>query len=424
MRRTIFPLFLFLTFSLLLDNYVYTGLLPIFSAFPASVAALLGLAFWLVEAGILIAVIVTFARSFSSRSFPPFFYRLVNIFLTLLVTRIVFSLAVFAGDIGHFAMGLISVTSGEAFSIPERSLFQSVTAMVVAAVPFFAFLFGMSRGKFHYKVHRVTLEFEDLPPAFHGFKIAQISDVHSGSLDANSNRHRRQVKKGIDLINAQQADLFIFTGDLVNNKASEVTPWVDLFSQIRAPFGQFSVLGNHDYGDYVKWENPEEKVQNLASLKDAHREMGFRLLLDEHVMLRCGQEGIALLGIENWGLGFGERGDLARSLSGVAPDLFKLLLSHDPSHWDAQVKNHQTPIHVTFSGHTHGMQFGIELFGWKWSPVKYRYKNWAGVARENGRYLYVNRGFGFLGFSGRVGIWPEITVLTLKRKGHQEHPLS
>ncbi len=205
----------------------------------------------------------------------------------------------------------------------------------------------------------------------------------------------------------------MFTGDLVNNQASEIEPWIPVFKQIKAKSGKFSVLGNHDYGDYKQWDSIEQKGNNLISLKENHKKLGFRLLLDEHIQIEKNGQSIALVGIENWGLGFGQRGDLNKALKGLDPDIIKILLSHDPSHWDAEVKNHPQNIHLTLSGHTHGMQFGIELFGFKWSPVKYRYPNWAGLARYQHRYLYVNRGFGFLGFAGRVGIWPEITVIEL-----------
>lgn len=218
------------------------------------------------------------------------------------------------------------------------------------------------------------------------------------------------------MVLAENPDLFVFTGDLVNNRAEEILPWIPVFSTIRATHGQFSILGNHDYGDYISWNSREEKIANLADLKRHHAALNFRLLLDEHITIRKGDSSIRLLGVENWGKGFGERGKLSDALAGTAPADFKILLSHDPSHWDEEVKNHASPIQLTLSGHTHGMQFGIEWMGLRWSPVKYRYRNWAGLAEFAGKFLYVNRGFGFLGFSGRVGIWPEIAVLTLRRK--------
>ena len=309
-----------------------------------------------------------------------------------------------------FAEDCFRVLAGIYSEYPARSVYVSQAALVLAAIPFFAFLFGVTKGKYHYKIHRVQLVLKDLPKAFNGFTITQISDVHSGSFDS-----KKGVKRGVDLINAQGSDLFVFTGDLVNNQASEIEPWIDIFKPINAEYGKFSILGNHDYGDYIHWVNAEEKIQNLNRLKVNHQKLGFKLLLDEHVRIEKDGESITLLGVENWGLGFGQRGNLNKALNGVDKNSVKVLLSHDPSHWDAEIKNRPEHIHLTLSGHTHGMQFGIELFGWKWSPVKYRYKNWAGLFEEAGRYLYVNRGFGFLGFSGRVGIWPEITVIELKK---------
>jgi predicted MPP superfamily phosphohydrolase len=286
----------------------------------------------------------------------------------------------------------------------------AVVAFVVFIAVVIMFIDGIIRGKYAYRVIEQTLYFNDLPQNFDGFKIVQISDIHAGSFN-----NVKAVQKGINLVLAQSADLFVFTGDLVNNKAEEIKPWIPLFNQIKAPFGQFSILGNHDYGDYIAWKSPLEKQQNLENLKKYHQEIGFKLLLDEHVYLEKGQDKIVLAGVENWGIGFGERGDLNAALNGTNLQDFKVLLSHDPSHFDAQVKKHLSKINLTLSGHTHGMQFGIELFGIKWSPVKLRYKHWAGLKEENNRYLYINRGFGFIGFSGRVGIWPEVTLITLRK---------
>jgi predicted MPP superfamily phosphohydrolase len=209
--------------------------------------------------------------------------------------------------------------------------------------------------------------------------------------------------------------LFVFTGDLVNDRALEIEPYIHQFKQIKAPFGQFSILGNHDYGMYTEWSSEAAREANMTKLKQHHQELGYRLLLDEHVLLEKDGAQLALVGVENWGRGFIEIGNLDQALAGVDQNAFKVLLSHDPSHWEEIVKKHPTFVHLTLAGHTHGMQFGVETPLFKWSPVQYRYKNWAGPAQENSRYLYVNRGFGFIGFSGRVGIWPEITVLELKR---------
>ena len=271
--------------------------------------------------------------------------------------------------------------------------------------------YGIVRGKYAYRVIKHTLFFDDLPQDFDGFTITQISDIHAGSFTKP-----KEVERGISLINKQKSDLFVFTGDLVNNAATEIEPYIPIFSVIKADYGKFSILGNHDYGDYAKWPTEQAKIDNLDRLKKNHAELGFRLLLDEYATLTKGKSKIILAGIENWGIGFGERGDLKKALNGTELTDFKVLLSHDPSHWEAEVKAFPSKINLTLSGHTHGMQFGIEAFGLKWSPVKYRYKHWAGIKTENNRYLNINRGFGFIGFSGRVGIWPEITVITLKKK--------
>ncbi|WP_244311242.1 metallophosphoesterase [Mucilaginibacter metallidurans] len=240
--------------------------------------------------------------------------------------------------------------------------------------------------------------------------MTQLSDIHSGSFSS-----REGVEKGIKMVNAQKSDLVVFTGDLVNNQASEMDPWIPYFAKLKAAYGKYSVLGNHDYGDYIKWNTEADKHINLERLKEVHKEIGFSLLLNEAVPIYKDGQKISLIGVENWGKGgFHKYGDLDKATSTVAPDDFKILLSHDPSHWEAVTLAHQNHIHLTLAGHTHGAQFGLELFGFKWSPIKYIYKQWAGLYEKFGKFLYVNRGFGFLGLRGRVGIWPEITVITLK----------
>jgi len=295
---------------------------------------------------------------------------------------------------------------------PARAFWVSELALGTAVFFFLFVLFGITRGRHFYRVRRETIYFPDLPEAFDGFTITQITDVHSGSFTNVSG-----VRKGLDLVNAQHSDVILFTGDLVNNRAEEMDRWMADFALLKARMGKFSVLGNHDYGDYLQWETPEAKRANLDRLKQIHTEIGFRLLLDEAVTLRKGDQSITLLGVENWGKGgFHRYGDLKKATSGVPDDGFKILMSHDPSHWEGVTLDHHQHIHLTLSGHTHGMQFGIELFGLKWSPIKYVYKQWAGLYREKGRFLYVNRGFGFLGLKGRIGMWPEVAVITLKRK--------
>lgn len=293
-----------------------------------------------------------------------------------------------------------------------RRKFISQIALGLAAIPFASVLYGVIKGKYNFKVLKYTLHFEDLPDAFNGYKLTQISDVHSGSFD-----NFEKVAYAIDLVNEQESDVILFTGDLVNNKAEEMIPYLDIFKKLRAKDGLYSVLGNHDYGDYVKWDSENDKKQNLEDLKEHQKNIGFDLLLNENRFIEKGKERIALIGVENWGKGgFKKAGDLKKASENVNSDDFKILMSHDPSHWDEEVVRDAYHYHLTLSGHTHGMQFGIEIPGWfKWSPVKWRYKQWAGIYENLGQYLNVNRGFGYLAFPGRVGIWPEVTVITLKK---------
>ena len=333
--------------------------------------------------------------------------------LAILTFKIITILFLFSEDIFRFIAASYHKLSGNTteFSLPTRRRFLSTLALGIAAVPFGALLYGMYKGKYNFKVLRYTMEFDDLPDAFDGYSITQISDIHSGSFD-----DREKIKYGVDLINEQKSDIICFTGDMVNNKTSEMEPWADLFATLNAPDGVYSILGNHDYGDYVQWESPAAKARNLEALKQLQRKMGFDLLLNEHRLLRKGDDQLALIGVENWGKGFKTAGDLKKAINGLDENQFRILLSHDPTHWQEEVIAHQDHFHLTLSGHTHGMQFGIEIPGIiKWSPVKWRYKYWAGVYEELGQYINVNRGFGFIGYPGRVGIWPEITVITLKK---------
>jgi predicted MPP superfamily phosphohydrolase len=402
-RLQLLPILIFATVFFLLNWYVLGGLQTILPQ------GYLPVIFWIVI--VMVSAALVFAiQGIEKRGMGAFFKFATHAFLMLFVSEIMFVLVLVLGDLYRLSVGLIHYLNQHAFKLPARNNYWIFFGLTLFVLSVLLFLYGIVKGKYAYRVIKHTLYFKDLPKAFDGFTITQISDVHAGSFT-----NPRAVQKGIDLIKEQQSDLFVFTGDLVNNKAEEMKPWINHFSQIKAPFGQFSVLGNHDYGDYVKWQSDADKRANLQQLKIYHAELGFRLLLDEHVELYKGDDKIILAGIENWGLGFGERGDLQKALQGTAQNDFKVLLSHDPSHWEAQVKNNPIKIHLTLAGHTHGMQFGIEAFGIKWSPVKLRYKHWAGIKEELGRALNVNRGFGFIGFSGRVGIWPEITVIELKK---------
>ena len=338
----------------------------------------------------------------------------IGFFLSLLIFQLLVSVILLAEDVFRIPQALYSFLKRvpeQTQFIPSRRKIISQIALGLASIPFASLLYGMYRGKYNYKVLSYNLEFEDLPDAFDGFKITQISDIHSGSFD-----NQTKVQYGVDLVNQQKSDLVLFTGDLVNNRADEIKPWIKIFNKIKAEFGVFSILGNHDYGDYMRWESPAAKRKNMEDLYDAHNEMGWDLLLNESRFIEKDGERLAIIGVENWGSGFKKAGDLNKALNNVSEKDFKILLTHDPSHWEAQVIPHPFKIHLTLSGHTHGMQFGIEIPGIiKWSPAKWRYKQWAGVYSENKQYLNVNRGFGYLAYPGRVGMWPEVSVITLSK---------
>lgn len=303
-----------------------------------------------------------------------------------------------------------SLTGGDDLSL-ERSEALAQTSLAVATVPVAAISFGILTGAHDYRVRKREVHLPSLPRALDGLRVVQISDVHSGSF-----WNKKAVQGGIEMLNQQKGDVVFFTGDLVNNRASEMKEYAEVFSKIKAPLGVYSILGNHDYGDYVDWASPHAKQQNLQKLATIHREMGWDLLLNESRILKIENEPLAVLGIENWSakMRFPKYGRLADAYAQSRDIPTKILLSHDPSHWDAEVRKDFSDIDLTLSGHTHGMQFGIDIPGFKWSPVKYVYNRWADLYQEADQYLYVNRGFGYLGFPGRVGMPPEITVLELR----------
>ncbi len=298
--------------------------------------------------------------------------------------------------------------AGEAIS---RSEFLSKTALVAAAIPFGTMAYGIISGAHDYRIRRQTIKIPNLPKSFDGIKIAQISDIHSGSFF-----NKTAVKGGVQMVLDEKPDVIFFTGDLVNNEASEVKDYLDVFNKLKAPLGTFSVMGNHDYGDYHRWSSLEAKKKNFKDLIQAHGLIGFKLLMNQNHFLELAGEKVAILGIENWGgRGFTKYGKLEEAYKGTEEAAVKLLLSHDPSHWDAQVRPMYGDIDLMFAGHTHGFQFGIEVGDFKWSPSQYAYKQWGGLYQEGSQYLYVNRGFGYLGYQGRIGMPPELTLIELKR---------
>ncbi len=339
----------------------------------------------------------------------------MGLVLLVYVPKIVLTLLLLGEDVFRLGAGIINYFvdyDTNADFLPSRRKFVSQLGLGLAAVPFLSLIYGIFEGRYNYKVIKQTIFFPDLPEAFDGFKITQISDVHSGSFD-----NPEKINYAIDLVNEQNTDMILFTGDIVNTHAKEMLPWIETFNRIKKhEFGKYSVLGNHDYGEYVTWPSEKQKNENFEAIKKLYGQIDFKLLLNEHVFIEKGNQKIALVGVENWGQNFKKAGDLNKASQHLKKEDFKILMSHDPSHWDYEVQHHEKNFHLTLSGHTHGMQFGIEIPGYfKWSLAQYVYKQWAGLYENLGRYVYVNRGFGYHAYPGRVGIMPEITVIQLKK---------
>ena len=340
----------------------------------------------------------------------------MGLVLLVYIPKIVVTLVLLGEDLFRIGAGIIRYfIENNTETIPffsNRRKFVSQLGLGLAAVPFLSLIYGVTIGKYNYKVIKQRIYFPDLPEAFDGFKITQISDVHSGSFD-----NPEKINYAIDLVNEQNSDLILFTGDIVNTDAKEMHPWIETFNRINThEYGKYSVLGNHDYGEYVTWPNEKAKEKNFQDIKNLYGQIGFKLLLNEHTFITKGTDKIALVGVENWGKNFKQAGDLNKAAKDLTPSDFKILMSHDPSHWNYEVQHHKKNFHLTLSGHTHGMQFGIEIPGYfKWSLAQYVYAQWAGLYENMGRFVYVNRGFGFHAYPGRVGIMPEITVIELKK---------
>lgn len=349
---------------------------------------------------------------FADASWMPYKQYIFGGFITIFLTLLCFLLTYILGVLFQSVFRRRKKEFSDKGKASRRSFVKNLS-LAFAAVPFGSLIYAMTKGKYRFQVIKHALYFDNLPDAFDGYKITQISDIHSGSFDSSE-----KVSYAIDLINEQGSDLLLFTGDLVNIRAKEMLPWRSFFAKLHAPDGCYSVLGNHDYGDYAQWDSLEQKQENLNLLKDIHKQIGFDLLLNSHRSIFRKGEKLILAGVENWGAGrFSKHGDLNKAFDGVSDDEFKILMSHDPTHWEYKVLNFHKRIDLTLSGHTHGMQFGIEIPGWvKWSPSQWVYKHWAGMYNQGKKYLNVNRGFGYLAFPGRLGIWPEITVIELKKK--------
>ena len=335
--------------------------------------------------------------------------------MAFIAAKLVLMLVFFGEDIyrglKYIVSNLLSSGDSSPVSLESRRKFVTQIGIGLAALPFVSLIYGVIKGNYVFKVHKISLKSKDLPAAFDGFRIAQFSDLHSGSFEDDFG-----ITKGMNILQNQKPDLVLFTGDLVNNHAHEIEPYLSIFNKIKAPYGKFSVMGNHDYGAYVRWDTKEQEKDNIKKIRTHHRSMGFDLLENENRLIEKDGKSIRLLGVENWGNPpFPQYGDLGQAIRNTQDDEFTILMSHDPDHWEEKTLKHDKKIHLTLAGHTHGSQFGIEIPGFRWSPVQYKYKRWAGLYEKMGQYPYVNRGFGFLGYPGRVGIWPEITIIELKK---------
>jgi uncharacterized protein len=398
----------------LIDLYAYQAILTVTNGLNPGPRNAVRLAYWLTTA-------VVFGAIFWYYYGNPYKYGsqlrnivLVGIFMTYF-SKVFGLLFVFIDDLQRGARWVVSLFSKNPEALPgqpiPRSEFLAKTAVIAAAVPFTAMAYGILSGAHDYRIRRKTIYLSNLPKSFDGIRIGQLSDIHSGSFF-----NKTAVKGGVEMFLKEKPDIIFFTGDLVNNQTDEVKDYIEIFNKLQAPLGTFSITGNHDYGDYKQWSSAEAKRKNFQDLIAAHKALGFDILLNDHRYIEQGGERIAILGNENWGGGrFTKYGKLDIAHAGVQDAPVKLLLSHDPSHWDAQVRPLYPDIDVMFAGHTHGFQFGVEIGDFKWSPSQYVYKQWAGLYQEGNQYLYVNRGFGYLGYPGRVGIPPELTILELKR---------
>lgn len=396
-----------------LDLYAYQAIRVVISELGTTGRRAAFIGYW----GFSALIFITFFMGFFLRdNIPaPIGTLWFSVFMLVFVAKLILVFFMAIDDIGRVIQwvsskfGEPSTTAGKGGI--SRAKFLSQVGLVVAGIPFLAGLYGMVMNAYNYQIHRVKVKLPNLPESFNGLKIVQISDIHSGSFTMKD-----PVMKGVEMINAEEPDIVFFTGDIVNREYPELEDYVDIFSKIKAREGVYSIFGNHDYGGYGRNEGDSTAVHR-QHLIDMQKQMGWDLLLNEHRILQRGEDRLAIIGVENWGASrhFPKVGDVDKAREGLGDVAVKLLLSHDPSHWNAKVTNEHPDIDITFAGHTHGGQFGIEWAGFKWSPAQYAYKQWAGLYEQAGQYLYVNRGFGFLGFHGRVGILPEITVMELER---------
>ncbi len=406
---------IFIAAMLLLDWYMFQAIKTVTHSASPRTRTIIMAVYWGIAAFAIIGFLVfvlTNADFMPHKVRTYLFATIMGLFIAKLVGAVFFLVDDIRRGIQWVAARLFlqdAASGGMAQEPIGRSAFISWLGLITGGGLFGSLVYGFGN-KYKYQVTQVPLAFDNVPAAFKGLKIVHISDIHSGSFT-----DKAAVQKGVQLIMNQQPDLILFTGDLVNNLATEMDNYMDVFNQLKAPLGVFSTLGNHDYADYVRWESAAAKQTNLEQLKQVHAKLGWRLLLDENVRLQKADDVITLVGVQNISgrRSFHSYGDLNKACTGVVPEHFTILMSHDPSHWDSEVKKNYPNIDLMLSGHTHGMQFGLEVPGFKWSPVQYIYKQWAGLYEAEKQKLYINRGFGFIGYPGRIGIMPEITVLQL-----------
>lgn len=400
-----------------IDTYVYQAIRLAVNNASVQVQWAVKGAFWFVSALVILGILAYnfLPLSIWNNNLRVFFMGLVMVSVISKLFMVIFLLL---EDITRvirwgFGKGKQMFSEGESVEATiSRSEFLAKAAVTAGAVPAVAFTYGIISGAHDYRLEKVKLAIPNLPKSFHGLRIAQISDIHSGSFF-----NKTAVQGGVDMIRNAKTDLVFFTGDLVNNVATEVEDYFNMFSKIKAPLGVFSTLGNHDYGDYVRWESAAAKQRNLKDLMKAHELMGWNLMNDENRILEESGEKLAIIGVQNIGIGkrFPWYGNLEKAYNGTEEATTKLLLSHDPTHWDGEVRKKYKDIDVAFAGHTHGTQFGVKVGDYRWSPAQYVYKQWAGLYKEENQQLYVNRGFGYIGYPGRVGMPPEITLFELVR---------
>ena len=414
MNRTV-GLLVTLVVIILLEWYAFQAFKTVFPSQTESWQKVLRITYWIFT----ILVILSFL--FYNFGNPDALGKHARTFLLSLIfinflSKFILSLFMLGDDLQRGIRWVVAKFSNpESAAAKEgisRSDFLAKTGIIVAAAPIVSLSWGIISGAHDYRVRRIKLPVKGLSEKLHGLKIAQLSDIHSGSF-----WNKVAVKGGVEMLQAEQPDLAFFTGDLVNNKAEEMSDWVNVFDKVKAPLGVYSSLGNHDYGDYVRWPSEQAKKNNLNDLRKVHELMGWQLLENENKIIEIEGERLGVIGVENWSARgrFPKYGDLEKASDGMEDTAFNVLLSHDPSHWQGQVLPNHPNIDLTLSGHTHGMQFGVDIPGFKWSPVQYMYEEWAGLYRSNEQFLYVNRGFGYIGYPGRVGILPEITIIELNR---------